>query len=130
MSHSNDRKVKTEESRTTRNLPLQHVSIAAKKPCPYWALTTATCYYVTDIHAGGILGRLNQTACLLVGFSHVSVVGCGQWGGSVSVDGASSHVSGMMLQPHLGWFWLQKRCAYRAGWRKEAIVYRRLISQS
>ena len=76
------------------------------------------------------MGRLNQTVYLLVGFSHVSMVGCGQWGGSASVDGASAHVSGMILQPHLGWFWLQKRCVYRAGWRKEAIVYRRLISQS
>ena len=79
---------------------------------------------------GGIWGLLNQTVYLLVGFSHVSVVGCGQWGGSASVDGASAHVSGMILQPHLGWFWLQKRCVYRAGWRKEAIVYRRPIRQS
>lgn len=68
LSYSNDRKVKTEERRTTRNLPLQHVSIAAKKPCPYWALTTATCYYVTDIHAAGIWGGSTRRLVCWWGF--------------------------------------------------------------
>lgn len=45
----------------------------------------------------------------------MSAVGCGQWGGSVSVDGASAHVSSMMLQPHLGWFWLQNQHTGRTG---------------